>query len=47
MCSARSQNPEKFIPMVIKKVRDNQLVTIHANPEKTIAGSEHLYMQRM
>ena len=26
------QNPEKFIPMVIKKVRDNELVTVHANP---------------
>ncbi len=35
------QNPEKFIPMVIKKVRDNEEVTIHANPEKTIAGSRH------
>ena len=33
------QNPEKFIPMVIKKVRDNEIVTIHANPEKTVAGS--------
>tara|TARA_Y100001935_G_C17270344_1_gene491549 strand:+ start:295 stop:1320 length:1026 start_codon:yes stop_codon:yes gene_type:complete len=35
------QNPEKFIPMVIKKVRDNELVTVHANPEKTVAGSRH------
>ena len=35
------QNPEKFIPMVIKKVRDNELVTIHANTEKTVAGSRH------
>ena len=35
------QNPEKFIPMVIKKVRDNETVTIHANPEKTLAGSRH------
>ena len=35
------QNPEKFIPMVIKKVRDNELVTVHANPEKTLAGSRH------
>ena len=35
------QNPEKFIPMVIKKVRDNEVVTVHANPEKTIAGSRH------
>ena len=35
------QNPEKYIPMVIKKVRDNEVVTVHANPEKTIAGSRH------
>ena len=35
------QNPEKYIPMVIKKVRDNELVTVHANPEKTHAGSRH------
>ena len=27
--------------MVIKKVRDNDLVTVHANSEKTIAGSRH------
>jgi|TARA_A100001015_G_scaffold152671_1_gene169380 dTDP-glucose 4,6-dehydratase len=27
--------------MVIKKVRDNELVTVHANPEKTVAGSRH------
>ena len=35
------QNPEKYIPMVIKKVRDNETVTVHANSEKTIAGSRH------
>tara|TARA_B100001093_G_scaffold215569_1_gene206884 strand:- start:9168 stop:10193 length:1026 start_codon:yes stop_codon:yes gene_type:complete len=35
------QNPEKYIPMVIKKVRDNELVTVHANSKKTIAGSRH------
>ncbi len=35
------QNPEKYIPMVIKKVRDNQTVTVHANKEKTVAGSRH------
>ena len=35
------QNPEKYIPMVIKKVRDNELVTVHANSEKTQAGSRH------
>ena len=35
------QNPEKFIPMVIKKVRDDELVTVRTNPEKTLAGSRH------
>ena len=35
------QNPEKYIPMVIKKVRDGEKVTVHANSEKTIAGSRH------
>ena len=35
------QNPEKYIPMVIKKVRDDELVSVHANSEKTVAGSRH------
>ncbi len=35
------QNPEKYIPMVIKKVRDNQRVTVHANAARKIAGSRH------
>tara|TARA_Y100001970_G_scaffold217891_1_gene267023 strand:- start:2951 stop:3976 length:1026 start_codon:yes stop_codon:yes gene_type:complete len=35
------QNPEKYIPMVIKKVRDNDKVMVHSNSEKTIAGSRH------
>ena len=35
------QNPEKYIPMVIKKARDGDIVTVHANTEKTIAGSRH------
>ncbi len=35
------QNPEKYIPMVIKKVRDSEKVTVHANSEKTVAGSRH------
>lgn len=35
------QNVEKYIPLVIKKVRDNELVTVHANREKTVAGSRH------
>jgi dTDP-glucose 4,6-dehydratase len=35
------QNPEKYIPMVIKKVRDGEVVTVHSNKEKTVAGSRH------
>lgn len=35
------QHPEKYIPMCIKKVRDNQKITVHSNPEKTKAGSRH------
>ena len=35
------QNPEKYIPMVIKKVRDDEKVVVHANPNKTKAGSRH------
>ncbi len=35
------QNPEKYIPMVIKKTRDGELVTVHSNQEKTVAGSRH------
>ena len=35
------QNPEKYIPMVIKKVRDGELVTVHSNTKKTVAGSRH------
>ena len=27
--------------MVIKKVRDKEVVTVHANAEKTVAGSRH------
>jgi dTDP-glucose 4,6-dehydratase len=35
------QHPEKFIPMCIQKVRDGETITIHANPEKTEAGTRH------
>ena len=35
------QNPEKYIPMVIKKVKDGEVVTVHSNKEKTVAGSRH------
>ena len=33
------QHPEKFIPMCIKKILTGEVVTIHANKEKTQAGS--------
>ena len=35
------QHPEKFIPMVIQRVRDGQKVYVHSNKEKTQAGSRH------
>jgi dTDP-glucose 4,6-dehydratase len=35
------QHPEKYIPMVIKRVRDSEKVFVHSNPEKTKAGSRH------
>ena len=35
------QHPEKFIPMVIQRVRDAQKVFVHSNEEKTKAGSRH------
>jgi dTDP-glucose 4,6-dehydratase len=35
------QHPEKYIPMCIKKVRDNEKITVHSNVEKTKAGSRH------
>jgi dTDP-glucose 4,6-dehydratase len=35
------QHPEKYIPMCIRKVRDDEHITVHSNPEKTVAGSRH------
>ena len=35
------QHPEKYIPMVIQRVRDDQKVFVHSNEEKTKAGSRH------
>jgi dTDP-glucose 4,6-dehydratase len=35
------QHPEKFIPMVIKKVRDDEFVQIHSDASRTIPGSRH------
>ena len=33
------QHPEKYIPMVIRRTLEGEKVTIHANPERTKAGS--------
>lgn len=33
------QHPEKFIPMTIKKILNDEIITIHANKELTKAGS--------
>ena len=35
------QHPEKFIPMCIKKVRDGESVTIHADKTRKHPGSRH------
>ncbi len=33
------QHPEKFIPKIIRSVRDGEKLTIHANKDKTAAGT--------
>lgn len=33
------QHPEKFIPLIIRKIMFGETVTIHSNKEKTVAGS--------
>lgn len=33
------QHPEKYIPMLIRKIYDGERITIHANPARTRAGS--------
>jgi dTDP-glucose 4,6-dehydratase len=35
------QHPEKFIPLVMRKARDGEKVTIHSDASKTIPGSRH------
>ena len=35
------QHPEKFIPLVIQRVRDREKIRIHADPTKTVPGSRH------
>jgi len=40
------QHPEKFVPMCIRKIRDNEKIYIHSNPEKTKAGSRfYIYVK--
>jgi dTDP-glucose 4,6-dehydratase len=35
------QHPEKYIPMCIRKIRDNEVVTIHTDKSQTVPGSRH------
>lgn len=35
------QHPEKFIPMCIRKVHDEEAITIHSDSTRTIPGSRH------
>ena len=35
------QHPEKFIPLVIQKIRDQEEITIHSDENKVKAGSRH------
>jgi len=35
------QHPEKFIPMIVKRVRDGEKIYVHANSDCTKAGSRH------
>tara|TARA_B100000575_G_scaffold46581_1_gene33723 strand:- start:9209 stop:10240 length:1032 start_codon:yes stop_codon:yes gene_type:complete len=35
------QHPEKYIPMCIRKIKNNETVTIHSDKTKTVAGSRH------
>ena len=38
-CFGERQHPEKFIPLVIKKILADEVVSIHADDTKTIPGS--------
>lgn len=35
------QHPEKYVPMVIRKILDNETVMIHSNKDKTKAGTRY------
>ena len=38
-CFGERQHPEKFIPMCIRKILNEEKVTIHANKDLTVSGS--------
>ena len=35
------QHPEKYIPMCIRRARDGDVITVHSDKTKTVAGSRH------
>lgn len=35
------QHPEKFVPLCIKKILEDETITIHSNPDKTKSGTRH------
>ena len=38
-CFGERQSPEKFIPLVIRKIRDGERIQVHADKTRTQAGS--------
>jgi intein/homing endonuclease len=40
-CFGERQHPEKFIPMCIKKVLNDDTIYIHSDSTKTISGTRH------
>lgn len=42
------QHPEKFLPKVIRQIRNNEQVTIHSDKSKTISGSRnYIYVDQV
>ena len=41
MCLEKDKIPKNIFLWLLRKSRDNEMVTVHANTEKTIAGSRH------
>jgi dTDP-glucose 4,6-dehydratase len=35
------QHPEKFVPLCIRRIINEEVITIHSNPDKTQAGKRH------